>query len=461
MEDQQNQNQKQNIFTRIRFRELLKPVENFIRLEQFSGIILLVITCVSIIVSNSNWGPAYAHFLETPIHLHSEAVSLEIHILHWVNDGLMFFFFLVVGLEIKREILTGELSSWQKAALPVVAAFGGMIIPALIYIIITGTNSAVSSGWGIPMATDIGFTMAVLAILRQKVPFGLKIFLMALAIADDMGAVLVIAFFYTKDLDYQYLYYAIYTLIVLIFMNQMNIRQLAIYFILGFVLWVCILMSGVHATIAGVLLSLAIPSYPLISPAALTQSLTELPNRINAQSEEVDTEEICAELQSLISKSISPSQQLTHQLHFWVTYVVMPIFAAANTCIILDSDFSSVFSGSLAWGIMLGLFIGKPAGVFLFTWIAVKLKMGKLPPGVSWMHLLGGGVLTGIGFTMSIFISALVFDASANYLFTAKVAILLASLFSGVIGFCLLAFFTDNKQTETTEHEVLLSPAAH
>jgi NhaA family Na+:H+ antiporter len=461
MEEQQNQ--KQNVFkqTRIRFRELLKPVENFIRLEQFSGIILLVITCISIIVSNSNWGPAYAHFLETPIHLHSDAVSVEIHILHWVNDGLMFFFFLVVGLEIKREILTGELSSWQKAALPVVAATGGMLIPALIYIIITGTNSAVSSGWGIPMATDIGFTMAVLSILRQKVPFGLKIFLMALAIADDMGAVLVIAFFYTKDINYEYLYYAIYTLIALFFINRMNIRQLGVYFIFGFVLWVCILMSGVHATIAGVLLSLAIPSYPLISPAVLTQSLTELPNRINAQHEEVDTGEICAELQSLISKSVSPSQQLTHQLHFWVTYVVMPIFAAANTCIILDSDFSSVFTDSLAWGIMLGLFIGKPAGVFLFTWAAVKLKMGKLPPGVSWMHLFGGGILTGIGFTMSIFISALVFDSSANYLFTAKVAILLASLFSGVIGFCLLLFFTDNKYTAITEDEVLVPSMRH
>ncbi|GAA4213348.1 Na+/H+ antiporter NhaA [Pedobacter jeongneungensis] len=319
----------------------------------------------------------------------------------------MAIFFLLVGLEIKRELISGELSSLKSATLPVIAALGGMLVPSLIYIIFNA-GSETSGGWGIPMATDIAFALAIIAILGKNIPTSLKIFLAALAIVDDLGAILVIAVFYTKQIHFEYLAMALGVVIVLALMNYFKVKSLIFYILPGILLWYMIHHSGIHATIAGVLLALTIPT------------------KGNADS--------------------SPLEKLEHTLTFPVNYVIMPIFALANTNITFKKEMLAGLVSPLGLGIILGLFVGKTIGVSLFSWMAVRLKWANLPTGAGWKHIIGLGMIAGIGFTMSIFITTLSFDDESNIL-EAKLAILVASVIAGIAGY----FYLKNIRTPISE----------
>ncbi|WP_426328624.1 Na+/H+ antiporter NhaA [Pedobacter sp. R-06] len=372
----------------------LDTFKRFFRSEQIGGFILLICVAISLIIANSSAKDAFISFLE--IKLGFGPVNYSI--LAWINDALMAIFFLLVGLEIKRELVEGELSSLKSAALPVIAALGGMLVPALIYALFN-KGEAAASGWGIPMATDIAFALAIIAMLGKSVPTSLKIFLAALAIVDDLGAILVIAIFYTHQIHFEYLAMAGGILILLGLMNYFGVKKLVFYLIPGVFLWYFIHHSGIHATIAGVLLAFTIPT------------------------NETDEE--------------SPLEKLEHFLTTPVNYIIMPIFALANTNITFQKEMLAGLVSPLGLGIIVGLFVGKTIGVTFFSWLAVKLKWANLPTGAGWKHVLGLGMLAGIGFTMSIFIALLSFS-DALHVSEAKFAILTASILSGVVGFVFL-----------------------
>lgn len=379
---------------------LLLPIQEFVRLESASGIVLFFCTAIALFAANSTWDRVYFDLLNTEISVGIEGVALRKTILHWINDGFMSLFFFVVGLEIKRELLIGELASIKRAMLPVVAAIGGMVVPAVIFIIInTGTNSL--AGWGIPMATDIAFSLGVLTLLASRLPAQLKIFLVAFAIVDDLGAVVVIAFFYGTNIHWFFLFASMVIFLLLLIANFIGIRNILHYIVLGILLWFTVLESGIHATISGVLLALTIPVH-----------------------EKNDTP------QPLLLR-------FEHNLHPWVTFVVMPIFAFANAGVSIVGNTDLVFSAPVVLGIILGLVIGKQIGITLFSWIAVKLNIAALPSGVLWKHIYGVSCLGGIGFTMSLFIATLAFDQQ-TLLSQSKLAILVASLISGCAGYAVL-----------------------
>ncbi|NII82094.1 MULTISPECIES: Na+/H+ antiporter NhaA [unclassified Pedobacter] len=372
----------------------LDVFKRFFRSEQIGGFILLICVAISLIIANSSAKDTFINFLE--IKLGFGPVNYSI--LAWINDALMAIFFLLVGLEIKRELVEGELSSVKSAALPVIAALGGMLVPALIYSLFNkGTETA--GGWGIPMATDIAFALAIIAMLGKSVPTSLKIFLAALAIVDDLGAILVIAIFYTHQIHFEYLAMAGGILVLLSLMNYFGVKKLVFYLIPGIFLWYFIHHSGIHATIAGVLLAFTIPT------------------------NETDEE--------------SPLEKLEHFLTTPVNYIIMPIFALANTSITFQKEMLVGLVSPLGLGIIVGLFVGKTIGVTFFSWLAVKLKWADLPTGAGWKHILGLGMLAGIGFTMSIFIALLSFS-EVLHVSEAKFAILTASILSGVVGFVFL-----------------------
>jgi len=379
-------------------------IQKFLKYLFSGGVILITVTIVSLLIANSSFGSSYINLFGKHLGFEFGVIHLNETIGHWINDGLMALFFLLVGLEIKRELLVGELSSRSKAMLPLIAAIGGMLIPALIYLLLNnGTET--SHGWGVPMATDIAFALAILIMLGSRVPIGLKIFLTALAIIDDLGAVLVIAFFYTHDLQLNYLLFALIPVAMLAILNKFRNQNLVLYLLFGLVLWYCFLKSGIHATIAGVLLALFIP--------------------LNVTKSEKE------------NSSESPLERLEHNLHGFVNLFILPLFAIANTALIIDGSILSKLTSGLSLGVICGLFIGKPVGITFFSWIAVKSKAATLPTSVNWQHIIGAGILGGIGFTMSIFISMLAFtDPSHQDL--SKVSILIASVLSGVIGFVLI-----------------------
>lgn len=347
----------------------------------------------------------FEDFLATKAGFTFDHLELEYPILIWINDGLMAVFFLLVGLEIKREIIEGELSSFRHAALPVLAAIGGVIVPAVIFSLFNaGTPTA--NGWGIPMATDIAFALGILSLLGSRVPTGLKIFLAALAIVDDLMAILVIAIFYSAELHLNYLAYAGGVFALQIVLNRMGVKNIFFYIIPGIVMWYFIHHSGIHATIAGVLTALTLPTT------------------------EDDTE--------------SPLEKLEHALSNPVNYIIMPIFAIANTNITFQSGMVDSLSNSVGLGIVLGLFLGKPIGIFLMSWLSVKLKVAALPEETTWLHVAGLGLLGGIGFTMSIFIALLSFNDIALQT-EAKFAVLVASVLSGIAGYMLLSIYNRKK----------------
>ncbi|NOZ08772.1 MAG: Na+/H+ antiporter NhaA [FCB group bacterium] len=382
----------------------MKTIEEFIKKESASGILLISATILALILSNTFLSSLYQSFLHIPVEIRVGALHLDKSLYHWVNDGLMAIFFLLIGLEVKREILEGHLSSLNQAALPGIAAVGGMLVPALLYLFFNANDPIAVKGWAIPTATDIAFALAILSLLGSRVPLSLKVFLMALAIIDDLGAIVIIAVFYTAQLHTLSIVLALVCLVFLITLNKFGVTKKAAYFIVGTILWISVLKSGVHATLAGVALAFTIP--------------------LKARDEK--------------GQSISPLKEIEHSLHFWVAFMILPLFAFVNAGVNFTEISLRQMSGSVPLGIMLGLFLGKQLGVFGFSWAAIKLKLAKLPEGSSWRQLYGVSVLTGIGFTMSLFIVSLAFTDDSLFQFTDKLAILAASFVSGVVGYLIL-----------------------
>jgi len=422
-------------------RRVLRPIQQFIQTESSSGLVLLASTAIALVWANMA-PTTYDATWETHASLRVGANALDMSLRHWINDGLMALFFLLVGLEIKRELLVGELSSPRKALLPVMAALGGMVAPALCYLALAGGTDA-ARGWGVPMATDIAFALGVLALLGRRVPTGLKVFLAALAIADDLGAVLVIAVFYTDTLQASALGAAAMVFLVLLISNWVGIRWLVWYGVLGLILWLAVFHSGVHATVAGVLLAMAMPAWSRINLPRFrehleetTQQLNEHGNPTGAVLADEDLLYRVMELRAACTRLQPSLHQLEHDLAPWVAMVVMPLFALANSGVSL-AQAGSGLSDPLALGITAGLLVGKPVGIVLGSWLVVRVGLASLPRSTSWGHILGVGLLGGVGFTMSLFIAGLAFGEGAR-LDTARLAILSASTLAGVAGFLVL-----------------------
>jgi NhaA family Na+:H+ antiporter len=423
--------------------KLTYPIQEFLHKEASGGILLIICTVIALVWANSPLAESYQHLWHTYLSIDVGGLGLKYSLHHWIKDGLMVIFFFVVGLEIKRELVVGELSSIKKASLPIAAALGGMIFPALIYTIFNfGSESA--SGWGIPMATDIAFVVGILALLGKRVPLALKIFILALAIVDDIGAVLVIAIFYTSEISFISLMIAAGLLILLIAMNRMGVRNIIIYSLVGVALWLAFLKSGVHTTVAGVLLAFTIPASARINTKKFTQATEALIKDFDNAGEHGDNVLTNSERLSLVEqiennceKILTPLQRFEHGLHPWVSFFIMPVFALANAGVSIGNGLSSAFSNTVSIGIILGLFIGKQIGIFSFSYLAVKLKLASEPEGVSWKKIYAASILAGIGFTMSLFIANLAFS-SEEFLNIAKVGILAGSLLSGIVGFIIL-----------------------
>lgn len=421
---------------------LLAAFGEFFRTETASGILLLVAAVLALATANSPLAPAYFAFWNTPFTIGPGELALTKPLFLWVNDGLMVLFFFVVGLEIKREILIGEVSTVRKAALPVVAAVGGMAIPASIYLLFNG-GMETARGWGIPMATDIAFALGVLAVVGRGAPLGLKVFLTAVAIIDDLGAVLVIALFYSEKLKIVALGVALVAILALFALNRLSVRSSLPYALLGIVLWLALLKSGVHATIAGVALAMFIPAQRALDEATF---LARARSFLDAFQEETPhpgpmptnrQRDAIHSLEVLAHAAEAPLARLEHRLHPWVAFFVVPVFAFANAGVSLELDSPGFFTDPVTAGVALGLLVGKPVGILLFSWLTVRLGMGDLPDGVSWAQVLGVAPLCGIGFTMSLFIGTLAFTRPED-LEHAKVGILLGSLFSALLGAFLL-----------------------
>ena len=380
-------------------------IGNFLQKESSSGIILMVVTLVALVFSNTFLSEFYNTFLHTKIEFRVGALfDISKPLILWVNDGLMAIFFLMIGLEIKRELILGQLSKLSNITLPLVGAIGGMILPATIFVIFNYGNDFNLRGWAIPTATDIAFALGILSLLGKRVPTSLKIFLMALAIFDDLGAILIIAFFYTAELSMTSLFLATICIAILFSLNRLKIPYLSIYALVGFILWVCVLKTGVHATLTGIILAFTIPL-----------------NLVNEK-----------------RRKISPVRTLEHYIHSWVAYFILPIFAFVNAGIDLRNISFEQMNNPVSLGIIFGLLLGKQLGVFSFVYIAVKLNLTKLPIGVSWYEIYGISILTGVGFTMSLFIDSLAYVDSASFFYTDKLAILLGSFLSGVLGYFVL-----------------------
>ena len=382
----------------IKIKQFIQPFSDFVRTNVTGGFLLLFCVVISLIAVNTSFYDTFHHFFNTEVGISVAGKSFNRDIHFWINDGLMAIFFLLVGLEIKRELLEGELSDIKKSSLPIMSAIGGMIVPAIVYTAFN-FNTHGQNGWAIPMATDIAFAVAIISLLGNRVPLSLKIFLTALAIVDDLGAIVVIAIFYTQSLSLTYIFYAFSVLIILYLLNISRVKSLSIYIPFGILLWYFIYKSGIHATISGVLFAFMIPT-----------------NKGN---------------------HISPLEKLEHLLNKPVAYFIMPLFALSNTDIILSTGIFQSLSQPIGLGIISGLVFGKVTGIVAFAYLSIKLKLSSLPSGTNWKHLFGAGFLGGIGFTMSIFIALLSFP-EIEYQALSKLAILLASVCSGAIGYLVL-----------------------
>ncbi|WP_345954684.1 Na+/H+ antiporter NhaA [Mucilaginibacter sp. PAMB04168] len=421
---------------------LLQPVSRFIHQEHTSGIVLFASVILAIIWVNSPFQESYHHVwdINFSFGFGGDALSHPLHI--WINDGLMAVFFFVIGLELKREFMGGELSSVSKASLPMVAALGGMLVPAFIYFIIN-RNTEAAHGWGIPMATDIAFALALVSVAGKHIPSSVKVFLSALAVADDLGAVLVIAFFYSSNLHFIPLFIGAGFLLVLVAGNALGIRRTGFYIIIGFGVWVGFLLSGVHATIAGVLVAFTIPARTIIDERVYSAKLRQLADDFDKEIPNNSTlttplqHETIEHIKMLSLAAQTPLQKIEYALHPWVAFVIMPLFALANAGIIIGADFFSALINPVSIGVIAGLLIGKFVGVLLFTWLMVKTGMAGLPQHATWRHIVGVATLAGIGFTMSLFVSALAFKDQIM-IDEAKYGILLASLLAGSIGYIIL-----------------------
>lgn len=422
-------------------RRVLAPIREFIHTESSSGLVLLASTVLAMLWANL-WPEGYASTWDTHAALRLGAWTLDLSLRHWINDALMATFFLLVGLEIKRELLVGELSSPRQALLPVAAALGGMAVPALFFLVVAGGTDA-ARGWGIPMATDIAFALGILSLLGSRVPASLKIFLAALAIADDLGAVLVIALFYTETVQGTALLAAAILFALLLASNWLGIRRVRWYAVLGLGLWLAVLYSGVHATVAGVLLAMALPAWSRLDLPGFRDHVEEVAEHLREQAgvpqRVLADEDLLARVRHLqhACSRLQPSlHRLEHFLAPWVAMVVMPVFALANAGVAL-SRLGPGLSDPLATGIAAGLVLGKPLGIVLGTWAVVRTGLAALPTGATWSHFWGLGMLGGVGFTMALFIAGLAIPDAAR-LDTARLAILSASTLAGVVGFTVL-----------------------
>ena len=374
-------------------------------MESSGGILLMVAATLAMILANSPLSTYYDLFIGTPVHIRVGTLEIAKPLLLWINDGLMALFFLLVGLELKREVLQGELSDRRNVMLPAFGAIGGMVVPAAIYVFFNYTDPIAIKGWAIPAATDIAFALGILALLGSRVPVSLKIFLTSLAILDDIGAILIIVFFYTAKISVISLVVAGLCILGLYLLNRLGMEERSIYFGVGIIMWVALLKSGVHATLAGVILAMFIP------------------------------------IQSRKNTDKSPLKELEHDLHALVVLVILPIFAFSNAGISLEGIGSEQFLHGVPIGITLGLFLGKQLGIFGLCWLSIKLKHADMPAGVSWLSLYGISALCGIGFTMSLFIGSLAFEETGvNLLFDERLGIILGSILSGVLGYCVLKF---------------------
>jgi NhaA family Na+:H+ antiporter len=402
---------------------LIAPLRNFLRTESAGGVVLVVAALVALVWANSPWKDSYFDLWHTRLSIDLGQRSLDLDLQEWVNDGLMAIFFFVVGLEIKRELVEGELRGARRAALPAVGALGGMVVPALIYTAFNaGGDGAI--GWGIPMATDIAMAVGVVTLLGRRVAPSLKLFLLALAIVDDIGAIAVIAIFYTDDVDVDSLLIAIGLVGVLVLLRVAHVRTTLLPLVVGVALWLALHESGIHATIAGVILALLAPTQPKIQRELVDEdALTDLSSVRAAR-----------ETATIARESVSVVEWLEHVLHPWSSFVIVPLFALANAGIPIDRDAVSDAVGSrIALGVFVGLVVGKLAGITAFTWLATKLRIGVLPDGATWRGITGVAALAGIGFTVSIFVTNLAFDDPALQN-EAKIAILAAAVAAGAIG---------------------------
>lgn len=422
-----------------RLNGLLRPLHTFINTEASGGILLLLATVLALLWSNSPWGADYFNLWHTTLTIDLGGHGLTMDLSHWINDGLMAVFFLVVGLEIKRELLVGELASVQHALLPIGAAIGGAIMPALLYVAITA-GSPEMRGWGVPMATDIAFVLAIVTVLGQRVPVGLKVFLTALAIVDDLIAVLVIAVFYTTGIDWGPLLAGLAVFLILLAVNRARIHSILIYAMLGVVMWVAFVQSGVHATVAGVLLAMAIPARTQIDTSeflSVGQAALDIMRRSGATGmtilSNIVHQSALQELESATERIQSPMQRLEHALHPWVAYAIVPVFALANAGVVFGRDVIEIATSSVSLGIIIGLVVGKQAGIMVSTYVLVRTGLAMLPAGVTVRHLYGASCLAGLGFTMSLFISDLAFQDQAQ-LNAAKIGILAASSVAAILG---------------------------
>lgn len=417
---------------------LLTPLRRFLEIESTSGAVLLACTIVALALANSKWATPVADFWHTPLILGFGEWNLNRPLEFWINDGLMTIFFFVVGLEIKRELVAGELSEWRKASLPILGAVGGMIAPALIYLAINN-NRPDSRGWGIPTATDIAFVVGVMALLGRRVPAGLKVFLLALAIADDIGAVLVIAFAYTDHFAWSRLLVGLLGFGLVIVMNLAGVRRIGAYVVVGVGIWFAFLKADVHPTVAGVILGLLTPAVPLVRMNHLSALAKETLRRIEGD-DDADTARQRAILNNLAStatEAVSPLERLESKLHPVVGFIIMPIFALCNAGVALN--FEQIRS-PIALAVAAGLVIGKPLGIVTFSYVAVRLGMARLPSQTNWRHMIGAGCLGGIGFTMAIFIAGLAFPGAVHdsRLAAAKIGVFIGSILSALIGAAVL-----------------------
>ena len=391
---------------------MFSTMEEFIKKESSSGLLLIFVTILALFLQNSFLTDFYTSFLHIPVQVTFGTFGIAKPLLLWVNDGLMAVFFFLIGLEVKREVLEGELSSKEQVVLPLIAAVGGMVVPALIFILFNQGDAFAMKGWAVPTATDIAFALGILSLLGKRVPVSLKIFLMALAIIDDLGAIVIIALFYTSDLSLLSILIASTCLVGLITLNRMHVIKKAAYILIGVILWLSVLKSGVHATIAGVALAFTIPLYSF---------------RKNGE-------------------RFSMLKEIEHDLHYLVAFFILPVFAFVNAGVALKGlEVSSIFS-DISLGILLGLFLGKQVGVFGLSYLAIKLKFAVLPQGANLKQLYGVSVLTGIGFTMSLFVNTLAFNDSNTFHYADKLAILLGSFLSGVVGYFFLRTFSKEAQ---------------
>lgn len=421
-------------------------IRNFIGQESIGGVILVIVSIIAIVWANSPWYDAY-HFVwhEFELSLKFGNVDLTANLHHWINDGLMALFFFVIGLEIKREVMAGELSTKQKAFLPIMAAIGGMVVPALFYVVLNYNDPVSIKGWGVPMATDIAFALGLLSLLGDRVPINLKIFLTALAIADDLGAIMVIAIFYTESIDYTELLNAGIFISVLVVANRLKLRSTTFYGVIGLLgVWISFIYSGVHATLAGVLIAFTIPVHTKITKEEYIARLEKLIGRFKKNVEDVgslhtkEQAHLIDEALSFSKDAHTPLQKLEHSLHPIVTFFILPLFALSNAGVHIEGSILDMLFHPISLGIIFGLVVGKFVGITLITKLLVHFKMASLPEGVNWKMMYGMAMLAGIGFTMSMFISDLAFVDAEN-IQIAKVGIMVASLIAAVLGMLLLS----------------------